>query len=444
MSALTPTSAQVENAFDSAIHSPVLLAPIAALVAAGVGALLAQGVIAAGWFTSGVAETDLPSVAGAGVLLWVVSHAVPWQMAGVSITLLPWGLVLIPLLLTRLAGRWLSFASRTHQAWRWWTSWLLGLGTYALAVAGATVLIEIPTVHVSTLRALLMGALISGVGLWWGMRAYAPKLGLDDWIPGWVRTVMRSAWVAVGTLIGISAIVLAAVAIGHFDDMMQVGTALGAGPWGGAVVTVVQMAYVPTMVMWTLSYLIGAGVALGPDLVMTPFLATTEGMDLPPVPVLALLPTSSIALAWALPVIGVLAGLVSGVFIARGAEREPRLMRTAMVVLSSALAGIVLALAASLTQGSWGLEKLSSWGPLAQLTGSLVFVTVVVGALASALTVRTEARIFSRKRDTAPHLVVVESGVNVSDLGLVHTEEEVDSVQESDDQPLEGENDSRQ
>lgn len=404
-----PTSAQVERAFDAVIHSPLLVAPVVAVVMALLGALVAEVVIAAGWFTAGVEETDLMSVGSAGLLLWIVGHGVPWQMAGVSVTLVPWGLALIPLILGRIGGRWLTYAARTTSPLRWWLAWLVATGVYAGLVALATFLVAVPTVHVSTLRALAMGAVIGGLGLLWGMRTHAPAMGFSPWIPQWLRTVVRGAVVAVAMLVGIAALTLAISAIGHFDDITRIGTALGAGSWGGAVITVVQMAYVPTIVVWTLAYLVGAGVGLGPDVIMTPFLATSANLELPPLPLLALLPESSVTLAWALPIVGVVAGLVSGIFIARGAESEPRLMRLAMAVVSSALAGLAVAGLSALARGSWGVENLASWGPLPELTGSLVFVTVVVGSIATAITVRTNMQRPILKRRTAErHLVVVE------------------------------------
>lgn len=435
-----PTSAQVERAFDAVIHSPFLLAPVVAIVMALVGALFAEIVVAVGWFTAGVEQTDVLTVGSAGLVVWIAGHGVPWQMAGVSVTLVPWGLALIPLLLGRLGGRWLTFAARTATPLRWWLAWILATAVYAGLVAVATIVVAVPTVHVSTVRALVMGAVVGGMGLLWGMRAHAPAMGFTPWIPVWLRIVVHGAVVAVAMLVGIAALTLAISAIGHFDDITRVGTALGTGSWGGAVVTVAQIAYVPTIVVWTVAYLVGAGVGLGPDVIMTPFLATSASVELPPIPLLALLPESSVALAWILPLVGVVAGLVSGIYIARGGEKEPRLMRLAMAVASSALAGVMVAGLSALARGSWGVEKLASWGPLPELTGSLAFVTVVVGTIATALTVRTSTfrrPTFTRGSTSTRHLVVV----NDETIASEPADAELSTVDHS---QVEGEHDSRE
>ena len=56
--------------------------------------------------------------------------------------------------------------------------------------------------------------------------------------------------------------------------------------------------------MWAVAYLLGAGVAIGPDAVLSPFMQAPAPANLPAFPLLAALPDSSTPFAWALPILG--------------------------------------------------------------------------------------------------------------------------------------------
>ena len=84
------------------------------------------------------------------------------------------------------------------------------------------------------------------------------------------------------------------------------------------------------MVAWAAAYLVGAGVVIGPAVVVSPFIPVTAPTALPPFPLLAALPQTASPLAWALPLAGILAGVLVGLSIARRARAESRLHRLAL------------------------------------------------------------------------------------------------------------------
>jgi peptidoglycan/LPS O-acetylase OafA/YrhL len=128
----------------------------------------------------------------------------------------------------------------------------------------------------------------------------------------------------------------------------------------------------------------GAGVVIGPAVTVSPFVAVTAPAQLPPFPLLAALPQGATPLAWALPLTGVVAGVLAGLVIARQARREPRLVRLALAAGAAVVAGTLLALAAFLAAGSLGDLRLAYLGPIPVTVGILGAVLVVLGAAPSA------------------------------------------------------------
>jgi hypothetical protein len=167
---------------------------------------------------------------------------------------------------------------------------------------------------------------------------------------------------------------------------------LGAGLWGGLGLFLVGLAFVPTLIVWAATYLLGAGFAIGPSVVVSPFVAVTAPTVLPPFPMLAAIPQTASPVAWALPVVGVVAGVLAGLLVSRTARLEARLTRLALALGAAAVTGLLMFVVAYLADGALGDVRLVHLGPSPATVGVLAFVLVVIGAVPSALVGRSPAK----------------------------------------------------
>ena len=166
---------------------------------------------------------------------------------------------------------------------------------------------------------------------------------------------------------------------------------LGAGIDGGIVLTVAELALLPNVVVWTASWLLGPGFAIGSG-----SLVSTGGTLLGPVPgipLLGALPTEAQGLGALWLVVPVLLGF-AGAWLASGDSPSGRVdvrsswwMPLAVAVGAAAVAAIVLGLLAWWSGGAAGPGRLSDVGPdpwpVAGVAAATVGLGAIVGGFAS-------------------------------------------------------------
>ena len=375
------------------LRLPWLLSLAAGLWAAGIGLLLAAAPMLILWLgnTGGETEIGWAQALRWGGLLWLVANGAAVSIAGITITLLPWGLVLVPLVLLSAGTAWAVRRSEAREPLAVLWAIAPGVVLYTLIAAGIDVLVSEPVARVDLLDAVLGGLVVALLGAsWGGIRAS----GLIDRLPVplTVRAGVRSAAVAVFVVIGIGAIAATVSLLVGIDDAITMGRSLSAGAGGGVGLLLLGLAYVPVMVTWGAAYVLGAGVTLGGGAVLSPFLATTTPADLPAFPLLATLPQQPPPMAWLLPVSGILAGVLAGALIARTCRAEARLVRLAVAAAAAVGAGLLLAIMAWLSLGSLGTDALVDLGPDPTIVGVLGVVLVSIGAVPAAVAPSPPAR----------------------------------------------------
>jgi hypothetical protein len=139
------------------------------------------------------------------------------------------------------------------------------------------------------------------------------------------------------------------------------------GVLGGAALTLGQLALLPSFVIWTSSWLLGPGFALGAGSSVSP-LGVSLG-PLPAIPVLGALPPPDLAPGFLVLLVPVVAAFVAGVML-RGRLLDVlgpgrRVVGWAVLagVLAALVAGLVMAALAFLASGSAGPGRLSVVGP---------------------------------------------------------------------------------
>ncbi|MEV7985350.1 DUF6350 family protein [Micromonospora sp. NPDC085948] len=379
--------------------------PVAAGVAACWAALtsylpvaIVLGLVQLGTDSSTLTNTLRTALAG-----WLLGHGVPLHTASGPLGLAPLALTVLALWRLTRAGVHVSRAIGARDT-RSPRRALLAAGSvgiaYALLGALAAVLIGANGPDVSVVRAgvtfAAVGTLAALVG---ATRVTAVTRLLVTRLPAPVRDGVRSGLVAGLLLLGAGAGAAGlAVATGGGDAADMIG-AYRTGVAGQAGITLVSAAYAPNAAIWSASYLLGPGFAVGIDTAVRTSEVSVGA--LPAVPLLAGLPRGPVdglgALLLAVPV---LAGMVAGWLLARrvarlaGPERAPQRWAEVLVpaALAGPVAGVLLGVAAALSGGSLGAGRLAQVGPVGWQVGAVAAGVIAVGALLGAAATRALTR----------------------------------------------------
>jgi len=363
--------------------------------------------------------TSLVIVVAPVLLAWLVeplSTATGWQAAGTggALWLLASGahpvigevtLSLVPLLGTALllAVAWLGAreamvdVSTDGEYWwgtlprplaaslgAWWAGYAVGVGVaVGLSVAGP--------MRVAPLSLVLPVVVVPLVALVLALRPVAiddpdvlgPRLGFA-WVPDTVRRAVRPGLTGAAVLLGCGvAVVLAAIAM-SWDQVSTISAAVAAGGLGSVVLAGAQVAALPNLGLWAVSFMAGPGfrVVEGGSVSWS----GSKGGLLPMVPVLAALPQPG-GFPW-YTALSVLVVVGVGAFVARRAlgtvARLSRLRtKLAVAVTACAVTALTLAVLDLVAGGSAGQFRLSAVGAP---TGRL-FLALLLELSAGALVV---------------------------------------------------------
>lgn len=249
----------------------------------------------------------------------------------------------------------------------------------------------------SYLRIDTVGAVVTGTLLW--TAAFLIGLRVWEYVP-WsdllgdrVDTVMalttQSVKLASGLVVGmfglasLAMLVALLTGVGRAIALMQV---LQLDVWGAIALGLVQLAYVPTLLVWAMSWLFGPGFALGEGSYAN--LGGTVAGPLPAAPILGLVPETIGMFMWALialPLILAIAIALATRIQDPDADKRPLLQRIVVPLAGSLGAALVLALLAHLSRGSLGPGRLLDFGPHPGWMLVASFGVFVVGTLAATL-----------------------------------------------------------
>ncbi|NNH04494.1 cell division protein PerM, partial [Microbacterium ulmi] len=146
--------------------------------------------------------------------------------------------------------------------------------------------------------------------------------------------VVRGAGVVLGGLVGAGALVVAIAAVAGGDDVIALFEAGNVDLVGIVVVALGQLAYLPTLVVWGMSFVAGPGFAVGVGTSVSP--SGTQLGVVPGIPVLGALPESTSTWLLLVALVPVALGAFAG-WIARSRlvateprDHEPALARAAI------------------------------------------------------------------------------------------------------------------
>lgn len=379
------------NSAQDARGWPLLLTgPLAAVGAFVLTAIVFAVPVFAVWLTMPVVGPEWDTwqeVARIAGLAWMAGQGFPVTVSGLLITLLPWGLLFITVGLLLLAGRWAARTAVVATPMDALIVTLSGTVVYAGLTLAVTTWISDPGVGPGRvlLTSLVVGVASLGTGVAQGAGLLA---AMRRAIPTPLRRIIAAAVVAVAVLVVAAAGAVGASLLVNADQTHRLLISLAPDAAGFAVIVLLSLGYLPVVIVWGISYLMGTGFVISSGVVISPF-ATPGEATLPVFPLLGALPQSPPPGAQILPVVGLVAGmLAAGVLRRRGGRGWPLLAETAGVVaLATALLWALL-IAAS---GSLGEDRLAGIGPIigptlgvAALLWGVGSLIIVIPALASA------------------------------------------------------------
>ena len=335
-----------------------VLAPVGALAVAAAGWLLMAGPAALGWLTS--PESQLADALGLASRVLLLANGAVTTIGGQPVSIAPLGLTLVLILLgVPVAG--LAARAAIDE-----TDDLRGLvlrvgGTYAGTYVVFTTLIAFFVPETSAIRAFLGSALVGGLSGFWGVTRAVGYNPCERW-PVRLRPFPRGIGVAVLICVGTGAALLAAVLILGRDRIAAIADGLGGDGTAGILLIVIQLVWLPNLVIWAMAWALGAGVTLGEGTLLD-MNGTSLGF-LPSIPVLGAVPdpgpVSELAWLWLLG--GVLAGVLAALVITLNRSSE-RFYETSLAGgLAGILAGILLFVLAWCASGGLGTQRLAHVG----------------------------------------------------------------------------------
>jgi hypothetical protein len=366
----------------------------AALWAAGLGLVVIGVLVTVVWAVSARGDDGLLTPVAASGVVWLVAHHAAVDTGPATVTLLPMLLLALPLLLLQRAGRWAARATATTDP-----------GDAALLVVAATAAYatlaflvaqgaSLGNGTVSPLAALGWTVLVAGVGLSAGV---VDGAGLRPVLLARFPVALRRSGLVAGTAGSALAVVVGVVAAAAVVARWSTETALSQqaapGPGDALGLFLVSLAYLPNLLVWTLSYVAGPGFAVGGGASVDPFSAT--GALLPGVPVLGVVPPDAPAAAPLLLLLPVLCGIVASVVLRRRGHLE--LLDEVVALLGgSALVGLGTVLLCALSRGSLGAGRLAVLGPPPLAAGLATVGLVAAGAVLWSLVVRITPTVWVR------------------------------------------------
>ena len=402
--------------------------------------VLVVAAMAAVWATNGFGGTEFSSVAAMSAHLWLLIHGVPLDLSAVfgasagTMTLVPLGLSILPLLFCYRSGRRLARASYEGE---FLIPVLSGSVTYALICSAVYGWASPSPKPLQVLNAALVPLGIVVVGLMWGgyreARSLSRMVGVDTaeqisqmsqysrWAGSYAWAVVRAAVVAAVAFVGLGALLLALGILGGWSQVVATYQELHAGPVGDTAVTLLQLGFLPNLVIYAMAWSTGAGFAFGAGTSIG--LTSSNAGSLPMLPILGAVPESLGSAGLLGLLVPVAAGAIAGWWFLREGEdyldewvalKVP--FRPLSALLSSLALGVLTGLLTSLaalwlgwiSYGSLGVGRFTEVGaePLsfAGHTALWVGLGVALGNLLSRALVPDSSRDLPRFADERPNL----------------------------------------
>lgn len=380
-------------------YPPLIAGAIAAGVAVVIGYILTLGFIMAAWLFAAHGSESTVQVLRAAGIAWQVMHLVPLVIGTTTIGVLPWGFLVVPVLILWKATQWALKSSQPKTA----IDFIRIAISISLIYSGLAGLIGLicstndlyTGITSSILHTLFVALAVTSVCI----ITYAPsRTILTDAMPKLIVDGIRPAVISFGLLFIAGSLLTSVALILNWAQVRAVTTLMAPGFIDGFFMTLLGIGYLPTVNIWAMSYLLGPGIMLGGGLV-TPENASPGA--LPAFPLLSILPSESAALAAYFVLVPILIGIAiyfliprerwsaQGDSIAIALSFVVRWREVVTLLVSVGLLSIFVWIAAAASSGSLGIGYLKFVGPVPTEVAAAAIAVCGLSALLTLVIPRT-------------------------------------------------------
>lgn len=425
-----------------------LLAAFDAALAVVVGVIVVLAPLTLLWVLGLGQSADWSALWPASATIWQFGHLVPLLIAlpgeylaatGIDPSATTFWLSLAPLAFTAFTA---IFAARSGARASRADAWFTGVVAGGLVFAALTTLIALTSRN--GVAAIHLWQAVAFPTLVFGLSAAAGAL-VTEWREAGAGLVARlrdrveatphqwgevpalavrgTAAVLVG-LLGAGALLVVVALVLRGGEVIALFESGHMDALGATVTTLAQLAYLPTLVVWAISFLAGPGFAIGTGTAVSP--AGTQLGVVPGIPLLGVIPESVSSWLLLLALVPVALGAFAGWIVRsrlvsssgdhsgvdpgdepgdsreqEGGEGEPIAARLVLTLAIAALSAAGAALLAFLASGSLGPGRLADVGPQPGQVALTVGLEVLVGAGILLLSPRPHMpRVPGRPRDS--------------------------------------------
>jgi hypothetical protein len=380
-------------------YPPLIAGAIAAGVAVVIGYILTLGFIMAAWLFAAHGSESTVQVLRAAGIAWQVMHLVPLVIGTTTIGVLPWGFLVVPVLILWKATQWALKSSQPKTA----IDFIRIAISISLIYSGLAGLIGLicstndlyTGITSSILHTLFVALAVTSVCI----ITYAPsRTILTDAMPKLIVDGIRPAVISFGLLFIAGSLLTSVALILNWAQVRAVTTLMAPGFIDGFFMTLLGIGYLPTVNVWAMSYLLGPGIMLGGG-VVNPENASPGA--LPAFPLLSILPSESAALAAYFVLVPILIGIAiyfliprerwsaQGDSIAIALSFVVRWREVVTLLVSVGLLSILVWITAAASSGSLGIGYLKFVGPVPTEVAAAAIAVCGLSALLTLVIPRT-------------------------------------------------------
>lgn len=381
-------------------HYPFFLASgIAALVANLVGLMLSFILIMAVWLFAAHGNESTIQVVRASAIAWQATHLIPLTIGTIPVSLLPWGFLLIPVIAIWRTMQWAIKSVRPASASSFWSiaicySLLYGAISTLLSLLCSTEGLSTnygqAFIHSSAIALFVSSAAILTF-------APTPNVLLEK-LPRDFVTGLKPGLIVFLIFWLLSCIVTVFILAFRWNELKTVSSLMAPSSIDRTFLTLLCIAYLPTIITWVFSYLLGASVYLGGSAIVNTTIVQPGA--LPAFPLLSILPSEVIPWAKYLIALPIIVGALIYFLIprkswsAKGDSLPVALSHTIRLNEFVRIVGALIVVAGSsliityLSSGALGTSFLSHLGPRPTEVGLQTLKIFGVAALATLLVPR--------------------------------------------------------
>lgn len=374
-------------------YPPLIAGAIAAGVAVVIGYIFTLGFIMAAWlFAAHGSESTIQVLRAAGIA-WQVLHLVPLVIGTTTIGVLPWGFLVVPVLILWKATHWALKSAQPKSAVDFVRIAISISLIYSLLAGLIGLISSTNDLYTGVFSAIFHSLFVSAAATTACVVTYAPsRTILTDALPKLFVDGIRPAVISFGLLFVAGSLLTSVSLILNWAQVRAVTTLMAPGFIDGFFMTLLGIGYLPTVNVWGMSYLLGPGIMLGGG-VVTPENASPGA--LPAFPLLSILPSESAALATYFILIPILIGIAiyfllprerweaQGDSVAVALSFVVRWREVVTLLVSVGLLSAFVWIAASASSGSLGTGYLKFVGPV---PSQVAFAAISVCGLSALLT----------------------------------------------------------